>query len=175
MARPTTAQPAAAPRPAPADAADGELLFVLLEGRRFAFRLDEVEEVLPLVEPVPVPTWPPYGLGLMDVHGAVVPLVDPRATLQLPVGPLSWRMKIVLLRVGGRHWGVLVSAVDGVRAAAVHELAEIAPQPRLVRPDVSHAFADDASGPVPVLDAGDLVEVLGLPPPPEPPGAGGPR
>lgn len=160
---------------APAGAEGRELLFVVLGDRRFAFRLDDVEEVLPLVEPMQVPTWPRYGLGLVDVRGAVVPLVDPRATLQLPEGPLHWRMKIVLLRVAGRRWGVLVSAVDGVRAAAVRELAEVAPQPRLVRPDVSHAFAEDPAGPVPVLDAAELVEVLGLPPPPEAPAAGSAR
>lgn len=142
-----------------------QLLFVHIEGRAFAFRLDEVVEVLPLVEPAPVPGWPRYGLGLMDVRGELVALVDPRTTLQLDDARLDSRQKVVVVLVHGRRWGVLVSQVDGVAEAVEAPLAQVAPQARLVRPDVSEQFALREGGAVPVLDADRLIDVLGLPPP----------
>ena len=144
------------------------LLFVVIEGRRFAIRLEQVDEVLPLAEPAPVPGWPRYGLGLLDVRGSLVPLVDVRSTLQLPDVTLSHRQKVVVvLTAGGERWGVLVSEVLGVVAHALSALEGIAPQPRLIRPDVSREFAIEAEGAVAVLDASALIAALGLPPPAE--------
>jgi len=149
-----------------------QLLFVRIEDHRFAFRLEEVAEVLLLVEPVPVPGWPRYGLGLIDVRGEVMALVDPRSTLQLDDRKLEVGQKVVVVLAQGRRWGVLVSSVEGVQASVLAPLSEVAPQPRLVRPDVSDQFAQGAAGPVPVVDAARLIDVLGLPPPPEPEAAG---
>jgi purine-binding chemotaxis protein CheW len=143
------------------------LLVVVLEGRRFAFRLEHVQEVLPLVEPVQVPGWPRYGLGLMRVRGEVVPLVDLRSTLQLSDVALDSSQKIVVVLAAGVRWGVLVSAVAGVVSCVVRTLAALAPQPRLVRPEVSFEVAAEPEGLTAVLDPTAMVLTLGLPLPAE--------
>jgi purine-binding chemotaxis protein CheW len=143
------------------------LLVVLLEGRRFAFRLEHVQEVLPLAEPTPVPGWPRYGLGLLRVRGDVVPLVDLRTTLQLPDAILNATQKVVLVHADSRRWGILVSAVTGVVEREVEKVGMVAPQPRLVRAELSNEFTSDSEGLMAVLDPTALILTLGLPLPPE--------
>ncbi|MHB8879711.1 MAG: chemotaxis protein CheW [Myxococcaceae bacterium] len=140
-----------------------ELLFVEISGARFAFPTAGVAEVMPLVEPTAVPGWPSFGLGLIDVRGALFPLIDVSAVLSRPTPPISPSQFIVVIDVGGRRWGLLVDLVDGVRSALVRPFSGLVPGQALGAPEMSRGMAIEPQGPVVVLDPEALVRGFELP------------
>src|SRR5690606_37516368 len=135
-------------------------LIVELSGRVFGLPVAQVREVLRPRDLVPIPGAPPAALGLINVRGVVVTVLDLAALLSASlsddappthiraVGPQS----IVLLEHGGRAVGVAVDAVHDVRpldeaSAVTDELSPLArdtPGPTdrpIVRLDVSTLLA----------------------------------
>lgn len=96
-----------------------ELVFVEIGHKRYAFPTEWVEEVLPIVEPTPVPSWPADVLGVINVRGSLLPLVD----IAPIIGHLSAVIKTstltVVVAAFGRRWGLVVDAVEGVGAGRI--------------------------------------------------------
>lgn len=91
------------------------LLFAfILDGRRFALKLEAVERVIPSVEITPLPGAPDIVLGLIDIEGAVVPVVDIRARFRLPEREMGVEDRIIVARTGRRTVGILVDAAGEV-------------------------------------------------------------
>jgi purine-binding chemotaxis protein CheW len=55
-----------------------------LAGGQYAVDLHNIREVFPLESITPVPGMPPTLLGVMNVRGTIVPIIDIRLMLQLP-------------------------------------------------------------------------------------------
>ncbi len=89
------------------------LLFSVGE-RRLALELGAVERVLRAVEVTPLPGAPPIVAGVIDVHGAVVPVLDLRARLGLPPRELAPGDAFILGRAGARRVALWVEAVQRV-------------------------------------------------------------
>jgi len=95
--------------------------------RHVVFRLDRDRYALPLsaireVVPAPahytrVPRAPPVLRGVMNLRGRVIPVVDLRALLEQPPTATSTpSLRIVLLEIGRRDLGLLVTDVDGIES-----------------------------------------------------------
>src|SRR5918996_662427 len=65
------------------------LLIFELSGGGYALPVASVVEILPLIEPVAVSGWPEHGLGIFELRGEPVPLLDVRAALGRPARPPS--------------------------------------------------------------------------------------
>lgn len=65
-----------APSPSPAEPAPLASLHVEAGGTRLAIRFDVVSEYSAETDPVPVPATQPWCLGLVQVHGRLLSLVD---------------------------------------------------------------------------------------------------
>lgn len=92
-------------------------LFLAVAGHRFCLRLDDVERLLPLMLLQPVPEGPDYLMGLMNLRGLPVPVVDLARRLGLPARaghPLE--APVILAGLGGLRAGLVVDEVRGVRA-----------------------------------------------------------
>lgn len=76
-----------------------QVLFVTIGARRFALDCAEIREVLPVVNYRSALTGPPWLLGLFNLRGALVPLVD--LPMLVNGGSESLRMgsRIVVLRL----------------------------------------------------------------------------
>jgi len=102
----------------PSSASDAlRFLFVRVAGHRFCLRLDDVERLLPLMLLQPVPEGPDYLMGLMNLRGQPVPVVDLARRLGLPAcagHPLE--APVVLAGLGGLRAGLVVDEVLGVQA-----------------------------------------------------------
>jgi chemotaxis signal transduction protein len=100
-----------------------DVLLTTIDGRRFALDCAETVEVLPLVSHRPVGAGPAWLLGLIDVRGELMPLVDLSAIIAgHPTEPRR-ACRIVVLRIEGqlfeqlsRKVGVLVPELDGPAA-----------------------------------------------------------
>jgi purine-binding chemotaxis protein CheW len=78
-----------------------------------------------MAAPSPVPGAPPALRGVLNVHGAVVPVVDVRARLGLPSRPLGADAHLVLARAGDR-----LVALEVDRVLEIREVAEADVEPR---------------------------------------------
>lgn len=85
----------------------GYILF-LLDGITYALSVAEVRQVEMVEKITPVPTSPPYVLGVTSLRGQVTPVVDLRSRLQLearqPDGDsrllvVEWKSRVVALVV----------------------------------------------------------------------------
>ena len=89
------------------------VLLVQLGGRRYGLRLADIERVLPMAAVVPLPDASQSLWGVLNVHGDVLPVVDPRPRLGLTTPTPHPDHRLVLL-AGERRCLLWVDAVEEV-------------------------------------------------------------
>jgi purine-binding chemotaxis protein CheW len=107
----------------PANASTSVILLGVGE-RDFALPLGCVVEVVRMAALTPAPGAPGHVLGLLDLRGRVVPVIDLRLVLGLPAATPGLSTPICVVEAGGRAFGLIADAV-----ADVHPL--LAPVERL--------------------------------------------
>jgi purine-binding chemotaxis protein CheW len=89
------------------------LLFTLGEPR-FALDLAVVERVVQAVEVLPLPKAPPLVLGVINVQGQVIPVVDIRQCFGMPARDITVNDQFILARTSKRRVAVVTDAVSGI-------------------------------------------------------------
>src|SRR5882724_8355786 len=89
---------ARAPRPAPAAGTMLELLEFRLATERYALETRHVQGVHPLRELTPLPCTPPFLLGIVNVRGRILPVLDLKKFFDLPEKGLTDLHRIILIR-----------------------------------------------------------------------------
>lgn len=79
----------------------------------FGLDVDKVTEVVRSWKVQPVPEMPQYIVGVINVRGRVVPLVDMRKRLE--IAPMVKKERVLLTRTTQRTIGLLVDEVKGIR------------------------------------------------------------
>ena len=141
-----------------AQSADGAQFVVCgLAGQEYAIPAESVREVFRFAAVMPLPDSPPWVLGVIDVRGRVVPVVDGRRRLGLPEREDWLRAVVVLMEhERGREAGLVVDeAFDMVRitTAAIEPTGDAAGVFAVGRVDermlliVDPSIADPKSGP----------------------------
>lgn len=103
-----------------------------LAGELFGVEVTRTREILSLTPVTKVPQTPNYLLGVINLRGQVVPVVDMRLKLGLPAGEVTEDTCIIVVEVQVDDESIVV----GARADAVREVLEIRadqiePPPRL--------------------------------------------
>lgn len=90
-----------------------------LDGQRYALPLDRVDQVLPMVWVSALPEAPAIVMGVVNLHGYIVPVLDIRCRFGLP--PRAWGLTAQLIVVQLTRYRVAlpVDEVVGVMAARV--------------------------------------------------------
>jgi chemotaxis signal transduction protein len=73
-------------------------LLVRVGEHRYGLPLTAVERVLPMAAVLPLPEADSSMLGVLNLHGSVLPVVDPRSRLGMPTPDLTTDQRLVLLR-----------------------------------------------------------------------------
>ncbi len=76
-----------------------QVLFVMVGDRRFALDCAEISEVLPVVAHRGAGTGPPWLLGLINVRGALIPLVDLSVIVMSSPTVLRLGSRIIVLQL----------------------------------------------------------------------------
>jgi purine-binding chemotaxis protein CheW len=97
-------------------------LVVRLDAVRLAFPLAGIERVVRAVAVTPVAGAPACLLGLVDVHGDMVPLFDTRRLLGLQPRPLQASDRFLLVRSGASRQAFLADEVHGTLQAGLQAL-----------------------------------------------------
>lgn len=111
---PSTAAPSRTAPALPEKAADSHLLCVL-DGALLGIEALAVREVIPLPLVTPLQEAPPQISGIVNVRGALVPVVDVRAALGLPSHRALLSDALVVLERFGEFAAIIVSEVCDVR------------------------------------------------------------
>ena len=113
---------ARAPAHAPVAAARLEVLEFRLAQERYAVETRHVREVYPLKDLTVVPCTPPFVLGIVNVRGRILPVLDLRILFDLPEQGLTDLHRIILIEGNELVVGLLADATLGVRAIPADSL-----------------------------------------------------
>lgn len=109
-----------------ADAAAAQQQFELLEfslaREHYGIASDYVREVYPLTELTPVPCTPPFVLGIANVRGEIISIIDLRKFFGLPASGITDLNKVIVLEGFGMTFGIVVDFIVEVRAIARDDL-----------------------------------------------------
>jgi purine-binding chemotaxis protein CheW len=104
-----------------------EILEFLLAYETYGIELCWVRETIPLKDLTPVPCTPPFVLGLINVRGRIVSVIDIKKFFDLPEKGLTDLNKVIIVRDGGMEFGILADAVCGFRSIPLGELSQSLP------------------------------------------------
>lgn len=85
-----------------------------LADETYAIDVLQVQEVLKLTEIAPVPGVPDYILGIINLRGDVVTVIDARRRMGLPERQPDDASRIVIIDVNNQNVGILVDSVAEV-------------------------------------------------------------
>jgi len=130
---------------------------VMLGGRPFAVDVGETREVVVLDVTTPVPGAPAALVGVMNLRGSVLPVIEARPLLGLPVRAAVGRPRALVLADAGQRAAVLIERVLGLTAfdSVIPPAAGVTPGALAVG-----ELVDDAGERATVLDAGALLRAV---------------
>ena len=96
-------------RPLPVTGA--ELVTVSIGGQQFAIDIMSVREIRGWSRSTPLPNAPAHFLGMINLRGTILPVVDLRARLGLGVSEVGRASVVIVVQIGPRQVGLLVDAV----------------------------------------------------------------
>jgi purine-binding chemotaxis protein CheW len=107
-------------------AANNQLVVFTIDEQSFALSLSNVERIVRAVEVTPLPDAPEVILGVINIEGRVVPVVNTRKRLGMPEKEIDLQDLFIIVRENGHSLALLADQVKPV--------LEI-PEEELVRPD----------------------------------------
>lgn len=113
-----------AQRPAAEDhsGASLECLEFILSGENYAIELSFIAETLPLVEFTPLFCTPPFVLGIANMRGRIISIIDLRRFFELPTIGLSDLNRVIVVGYGDMEFGVLADSIVGMRSLKPQEI-----------------------------------------------------
>ena len=91
-----------------------EVLSFALGGEEYGIDILRIDEILKYRHPTEVPRAPAFILGVIAVRGLIIPVMDLRMRVRLPVTPPGKDTRILVVTRGGDRYGLVVDAVHQV-------------------------------------------------------------
>jgi purine-binding chemotaxis protein CheW len=101
------------------------ILLFTMDEPRYALNLSAVERVVQAVEIMPLPKAPPLVLGVINVQGQVIPVVDIRQCFGLPTREINLNDQFILARTAQRRVALLADSVSGIHELKDRELVAV--------------------------------------------------
>jgi purine-binding chemotaxis protein CheW len=98
------------------EAARFEVVEFSLASETYAFEASFVREVYPLKEFTPVPGVPPFVLGIINLRGQILSIIDLKKFFDLPENGLGQLNKLIILRNNQMELGILADNILGARS-----------------------------------------------------------
>jgi len=137
-------------------AAAQQVLTFTLRGETFAMPIAQIKEIIGYGQVTPVPMMPDFICGVINLRGAVVPVIDLGCRFRGTRSEIGRRSCIVILELhAGGDRQVVGAIVDAVSAVLEITPADIEPPPAFgaqIRADFIHGMAKVAGRFVVILD-----------------------
>ena len=99
-----------------------EVVELLLAQEAYGIESSYVCEVYPLKELTRLPGTPSFVLGIVNMRGQIISVVDLRRFFDLPEMEINESSKVVRLRHDEMEFGILADAIIGVRSITLEEI-----------------------------------------------------
>lgn len=100
-----------------------QLVVFSLDDQRYALYLHAVERIVRAVKVIPLPKAPDIILGVIDMQGQVIPVVNIRRRFDLPERKIDLSDRFIIAHITRRTVALVVDAVSGVIEPAEEKLA----------------------------------------------------
>ncbi len=104
-----------------------EVAEFLLAYETYAFEMAYIREIYPLKELTPIACTPPFVLGVINVRGQILSVIDIKKFFDLPEKGLGDLNNIIILQGNSIEFGVLADKILGVRSIPVGEIQSSLP------------------------------------------------
>lgn len=131
-----------------------EVVEFLLARESYAIESSHVHEVYPLENPTPLPCTPAFVLGIVNLRGEIVSVIDVRKFFDLPQTGLPDLNKVIVLESGNMVFGILADVILGVRRIPLAEIQPSLPTLSGIREKYLKGITPERTV---VLDAGKLL------------------
>jgi purine-binding chemotaxis protein CheW len=101
-----------------------QLVVFTLDAQLYALPLACVQRVVRMVEVTPLPKAPEIVLGVIDVHGSIIPVMSMRRRFGRPEPEASLNGQLIVADTGTRCVALVVTSVTGVIERTVEEVTE---------------------------------------------------
>jgi purine-binding chemotaxis protein CheW len=91
-----------------------EIIAFHLSDRQFCIRTTSIREIRGWAAATPLPHAPPHVLGVMNLRGSIIPIIDLAAKLGVPSAVDTSRSAIVVVEVGQGVIGLVVDQVSDI-------------------------------------------------------------
>ena len=91
-----------------------QLLVFTLDEQRYALHLSAVERVVRVIEITPLPKAPEIVLGVINMHGRIIPVVDTRKRFRLRECEIGLSDQLIIANTDTRPVALIVDSVTGV-------------------------------------------------------------
>lgn len=123
------------PAPTPIASEHIEVVEFALAYEHYAVESRYVREVYPLENLTPLPCTPAFVLGIVNVRGEILSVIDLKKFFDLPEQGLTDLHRIILVRGNDLEFGVLADAIVGVRTIPADSLQPSLPTLTGIRGD----------------------------------------
>ena len=135
-------------------AASLEVVVFRVAGETYGVESAHVREVYPLKDLTPVPCTPPFVLGITNVRGQILSVIDIKKLFDLPEQGITDLNRVVVLQSEHMAFGILADTILGARRVPVAELQPSLPTLTEVREQYLKGVTEDR---LVVLDAEALL------------------
>ena len=102
----------------------------------FGISIKKVVQIVGMQEISAVPDFPSYAKGIINLRGAIIPIIDVRLRLHKPEAEYNEKTCIVIINVDENYLGLIVDTVDEVAEITVENISP----PPYVSSDYTNAF-----------------------------------
>ncbi len=113
-----------------------------------------VREIIPLTEFTPVPGTPPFVLGIINVRGEIMSVIDIKKFFDMPDKGLSDLNKVIILSSENMEFGILADSIAGMRNVLLKDMQASIPTLTGIRLEYLKGVTNTQ---LVVLDAGKLL------------------
>jgi purine-binding chemotaxis protein CheW len=86
-----------------------------------------IREVYPLKDFTPLPGVPSYILGIFNIHGQILPVIDLKKFFNLPIKGLVELNKVIILRNEQMEFGILADIIHGTQTIELDDIKVVPP------------------------------------------------
>lgn len=123
---------------------NGYMVF-LINGEHYAFPIEGVQEIISVPKIVPVPEFPDYSKGIVNVRGTIIPIIDTRLRFHMQEIEYGSRTCIITIKCRNTIVGFIVDTVESVTNISGRDIRPV--------PKISGRTADYLAGVAKPADA----------------------
>lgn len=136
----------------------GQLVTFTLDSVEFGIDIDQVQEITPRTEITPVPGAPSFVLGVLNLRGMIIPVLDSRMRFHLDSKKPTPKTRIIILNLAGQPTGFQVDSVAEVVRVEGLELRETPPLVAGIRSDYLAGMLTVGSRLITLIDLDEILD-----------------